>query len=246
MSATTMVVRTEARLFLREPGSLFWILVFPTALVGILGAIPSFREPDPALDGQRVLDLYAPISVLLAVTMAALSSMPPVIAGYREAGILRRLSTTPVHPASLLLAQAAVHAAAVVASLFLVLGFGRAVFDIRLPGSVAWYAGCVALACAALFAVGTVVAAVGRTARVVQTISTATLFPMMFTSGLWLPVQAMPAVLRDIVVATPLGAAAEALHAAQDGLAPDPLHLAVLTGWATVLGLLAARCFRWD
>lgn len=43
----TAVLRTELRLFRREPGALFWMLVFPTLLLAILGSIPSFREADP-------------------------------------------------------------------------------------------------------------------------------------------------------------------------------------------------------
>ncbi len=44
LSASTAVLRTEARLFTREPGALFWILVFPTLLLVILGMIPGFRN----------------------------------------------------------------------------------------------------------------------------------------------------------------------------------------------------------
>ncbi|MDQ0793900.1 hypothetical protein QFZ58_002388 [Streptomyces sp. B1I3] len=87
------VLRTETRLFLREPGSLFWILVFPAALLTVLGLIPSFREDDDALGGRAVIDLYVPVAVLLAMIMAGLQAMPPVLTGYRERGILRSVST---------------------------------------------------------------------------------------------------------------------------------------------------------
>ena len=66
MSASTAVLRTEARLFRREPGALFWILAFPTLLLAILGLIPSFRKADPASAACRTVDLYVPVVVLLA------------------------------------------------------------------------------------------------------------------------------------------------------------------------------------
>ncbi|TDB83082.1 ABC transporter permease, partial [Actinomadura sp. 7K534] len=128
MSAPTAVLKAELRLFLREPFSLFWIVVFPTLLLAILGLIPSFREPSAELGGNRVIDLYVPVSVLLATIMAGLMALPPVLAGYRERGILRRMSTTPVRPAALLAAQIALHFAAALVSALLAIATGRLAF----------------------------------------------------------------------------------------------------------------------
>ncbi len=47
----TAVLRTELRLFRREPGALFWILLFPTLLLVILGSIPGFRHHEADLGG---------------------------------------------------------------------------------------------------------------------------------------------------------------------------------------------------
>lgn len=104
----TAVLRTELRLFRREPGALFWMLVFPTLLLAILGSIPSFREADPSFGGLRPVDAYVPVAVLLGLTVGGLQGMPQVLTGYRERGILRRMSATPVRPAALLSAQMAV------------------------------------------------------------------------------------------------------------------------------------------
>jgi ABC-2 type transport system permease protein len=245
-SPTTAVLRTEARLFGRELGSVFWIVLFPTVLLCILGAIPDFRDPDPAIGGQRLVDLYVPVAVLLSMIMAAIMAMPPVVMGYRERGILRRLRTTPVPPGSLLLAQTALHAAAVLASVVLVLAVGRIVFDTPLPGNLAGYAVALVLALAAAFSIGAVVTAVAPNSRIGTTIGTIVFFPAMFTAGVWAPVQAMGGLLRDIVVATPLGAASEALHDAMTGDFPDLVDLAVMAGWTVLLAALAVRLFRWE
>jgi ABC-2 type transport system permease protein len=243
---TSTVLRTEATLFGRELGSLFWILLFPTILLLIIGLIPDYRTSDEDLGGQRVIDLYASVCAILAMIMAAIMAMPPVLAGYRESGVLRRMRTTPMHPASLLGAQVGLHAAAVLTSIVLALGAARLVYDVPLPGAVGWYAVCVVLATAAAFSIGAVVTAVSSSTRVVQTVGTIVFFPMMFTSGVWLPVQGMSGWLHDIVVATPLGAAAEALNDSLVGRTPDLADLAVMAGWAAVLSLVAVRRFRWE
>lgn len=245
-TATTTVLRTEARLAGRELGSLFWIVIFPTALLLILGAIPSFREPTAELGGQRTIDLYVSIAVILAIIMAAIFAMPSVVATYRERGILRRLRTTPVHPGSLLLAQVVVHGAALVASAVLVLGVGRVAFDVELPRSLPWFTLVGLLTAAAAFAIGATITAVSPTTRVAQTLSTAVAFPSMFTAGLWFPVQAMGGWLHAVVTATPLGAAAEALNDALLGNAPDLADVAVMLGWTGLLALVAVRFFRWE
>jgi ABC-2 type transport system permease protein len=243
---TTAVIRTEARLFSRELGSVFWILLFPTILLLVIGLVPDFRRADESLGGQRFIDVYASVCVILAMIMAAIMAMPPVMAGYRESGVLRRLRTTPMHPAALLGAQAGLHAAAVLVSVVLALGTARVAYDVPLPGDVGWYVVCVALATAAAFSVGALITAVSSNARVVQTVGTVVFFPMMFTAGVWLPVQTMQGWLRDVVVATPLGAAAEALNDALHGAAPDLVDLAVMAGWTAVLSLVAVLLFRWE
>ncbi len=245
-SPTAAVVRTEARLFGRELGALFWILLFPSILLLILGLIPDFRTPEDDLGGQRVVDLYAAVCAILAMLMAAIMAMPAVIAGYRESGVLRRLRTTPMHPASLLGTQVGLHAVAVLVSVVLALGLARVVHDVPLPGNVGWYAVSVVLATLAAFSIGAVVTAVSSSTRVVQTVGTVVLFPMMFTAGVWLPVQGMTGWLHDIVVATPLGAAAEALNDSLVGRAPDLVDLLVMVGWTVVLSLVAVRSFRWE
>ncbi|GGZ26482.1 ABC transporter permease [Streptomyces poonensis] len=245
-TATTAVLKTEARLFGREPGSLFWVLVFPTLLLGVLGAIPSFREAQDSLDGLRTIDLYVPVTVLLGMIVAGIQAMPPVVTGYRERGILRRMSTTPVRPSALLSAQMVLHGAAALVSVLLSLAVGRLVHDVPLPRQVFGYVLALLLAVAVALALGALLSALSRTQKIATAAGSAVLFPMMFTAGVWLPVQAMPDVLARIVEVTPFGAAAQALSEATAGDWPAWSHLGVLTLWTVVLTGAAVRWFRWQ
>lgn len=245
-SPAAVVLRTEVRLFLREPGALFWIMAFPALLLIVLGFIPTFREPSDDLGGQRVIDIYVPITVLLAIIMASVQTMPSTLATYREQRILRRIATTPAKPRHLLTAQYVIHTGAVLLGTLIVLLIGRLVYDVQLPGAAGAYLLILALALAASLALGGLIAGVTSTARAAATVGTVLFFPMMFSSGVWVPVQVLPDLLRDIVALTPLGAATLALDEAAVGQWPDLRHVAVLVVWALGLGALAARYFRWE
>ncbi|GAA1372360.1 ABC transporter permease [Streptomyces beijiangensis] len=245
-AASTAVLKTEARLFRREPASLFWVMAFPTILLVILGSIPSFRHTDASLGGIRLVDAYVPVTVLMAMILAGLQAMPPVITGYRERGILRRMSTTPVRPHALLGAQMGLHGAAALLSALLSLAVGRIAFDVVLPRQVFGYLLALVLAILAALALGALVAAIARTGKIASAIGSAVFFPMMFCAGVWVPVQAMPDTLAHIVELTPFGAAAQALNQAAAGDWPGWVHLGVLALWAVVLSGAATRWFRWE
>lgn len=246
VSATRAVLRTEARLFAREPAALFWVMASPTVLLVILGLVPSMREASPDLGGRRAIDLYVPVAVLFALIMAGLQAMPPVLAGYRERGILRRMSATPVRPAALLTAQLVLHAAAALLSALLVIAVGRAAFGVALPGNLPGYLGALLLAVAGALALGAAVCALSRTQKIATAVGTAVFFPTMFTAGVWVPVQAMPDTLRRIVEFSPYGAASRALDEATRGGWPSPVALGVMALWAVALTATAIRSFRWE
>ncbi|MFJ5266547.1 ABC transporter permease [Streptomyces sp. NPDC088387] len=242
----TAVLRTEARLLAREPGSLFWIVCFPPLLLAILGAVPAFRDTQDGLDGLRVVDAYVPVAVLTGMIVAGVQAMPAGLTGYREHGILRRMSTTPVRPSALLSAHMLVHALAAVLSALLALAVGRLAYDVRLPEQPYGYLLALVLAVLVALALGSVISAVSRTVKIAGAVGTAVFFPMLFCAGVWIPVQAMPALMADIVGYTPFGAAAQALNAAAAGDWPGWSHLGVMAAWTVVLSVAAARWFRWE
>ncbi|WP_330264362.1 ABC transporter permease [Streptomyces griseorubiginosus] len=242
----TAVLRTEVRLFRREPGALFWILLFPTLLLVILGSIPSFRNHDADLGGLRTIDVYVPVAVLLGLIVGGLQSMPQTLTGYRERGILRRMSTTPVRPTALLTAQMTVYGGAALASALLALAVGRFAFAVRLPEQPLGYLLALVLAVLAALALGAVVSALSRTTKIAGAIGSAVFFPAMFCAGVWAPVQTMPHVLARIVGYTPFGAAAEALNRAAAGHWPGWTHVGVLVVWTLLLTGAASRWFRWE
>jgi ABC-2 type transport system permease protein len=242
----TAVLKTETRLLGREPGALFWILGFPTLLLVILGSIPAFHDHEADLGGLRTIDIYVPVAVLLGLIVGGIQAMPQTLTGYRERGILRRVSTTPVRPSALLTAQMLVYGAAALGSALLALVIGRVAFDVRLPEQPVGYLLALLLTVLAALALGAVISALSRTTKIAGAIGSAVFFPAMFCAGVWMPVQTMPDTLADVIAFTPFGAASEALNQAAGGDWPGWGHLGVVAAWTVLLTAGAVRWFRWE
>src|SRR5262249_19184524 len=104
MTGLSKLTWMELKLFVRQPLALFFGIVFPAVLAGLLGSLPAFRTPH-AFGSLRVIDVYVPITITFLLAMLALSVAPTALTTYRERGVLRRLATTPVRPVALLAAQ---------------------------------------------------------------------------------------------------------------------------------------------
>jgi ABC-2 type transport system permease protein len=244
-TATATLTRIEARLFLRERAGLIWGLAFPAILLIILGSLGG-KKHDKDLDGLTLAATYVPIVIAFSIAMLALNAMPPVLGSYRERGVLRRMSTTPVPPSRLLAAQVMINVVGAATATVLVLIIGRVAFDVGLPGQAGGFLLALVLTAAGLFGIGLTIAALAPSGKVANAAGAITFFPMMFFAGLWVPRAVMPDVLRHVSDYTPLGAAVQALQDSARGQFPHALHLAVLAGYAVVFGVAATRLFRWE
>jgi ABC-2 type transport system permease protein len=246
MSALSRLTATETKLFFREPAGVFFAVAFPPVLLVILGSIPAMREPDKALGGLRVIDLYVPIIVAMAIATFAVSGLPQLFATYREKGVLRRMRTTPVTPVVMLGAQLLMATLMSVSVMVVVLAIGRVAFDVDLPRQPLAYLVGYVLCALAMFAIGLLVASLAPSGKGAGAIGTVLFFPILFFGGLWAPRATMSDLLRRISDFTPLGAGVQSLQDAAAGHWPQLLHIGVMAGWTILAGGLAARYFRWE
>ncbi|MFH8760524.1 ABC transporter permease [Streptomyces atroolivaceus] len=248
------MVTVETELFLRESASVIFGVLFPTGLLLGLGAIPALREPSPETGGLRSIDVWAPTALVFGMVMIAVQHVPAVIATYRERGILRRLSTTPAHPRSLLLAQMIVAFASVVVSAALMIFLAWAVLDIAPPERPLEFVAAFIVGHAALLGLGMISAAVARTSSAANQIGTLLFVALMFFGGAFLPRVLMPDVLREVGEFIPPGL--QALTAAWSAEAgevtataggqPLWLQIAIMAGIAVTASAIAAKLFRWE
>ncbi|UFU05706.1 ABC transporter permease [Ruania halotolerans] len=246
MRALLRLTSAETTMFLREPLSVIFAVALPPVLLIVFGVIPSFNEPDPDLGGVRIIDLYLPIIIAMAIAMVALANLPQHLATYREKGVLRRMRTTPITPTVLLGAHLLMCVLVTAITSLAVLTLGALAFDVALPQNLLGYLLAFALTALATLSVGLLAASWAPGGTSASAIGLVSLFPLLFFAGLWVPRVSMSEVLRTISDLTPLGAGVQALDDAAAGGWPQLVHLAVLVAWTIVAGGLAARTFRWE
>ncbi|HEX7307453.1 ABC transporter permease [Lentzea sp.] len=238
------IVEIEARLFLRDRLNSLFAVVFPSLLLLGLGAVPALRERLPEFGGARFIDSYVSSLVVFTLGFIGLQRVPTVVAAYREKGVLRRLATTPMHPARLLAGQMVVNFVAAILSVLLVMVVGYVVFGVDLPHHPLGLACAVLLGGAGTFALGLVIAALAPTARAAGGWATAVFMLLMFLGGVYLPRFMLPSSIKEIGSYAPPGV--EALQQAWLGTAPEWRHLAIMGLVGLVAGSVAARTFRWE
>lgn len=245
LRAFTAHLRNETRLLLRESAALVFGAVLPLAAIIVMSAIPAAREPLADFGGLSVVRTYQPTIVLFATSVLGLTVVPAVLGGYRQAGILRRLRTTPVAPSTLLSALFVVVGVVglLVAALIVVV---PAVAGAGLPGHLGWFALAAALSLLAFLALGTVLAAVVPSPQVAAGLGNVVAALMWFSAGLWLPRAYFPDWLVTLTDLTPGGAATRAMLDATVGVQPPWQALVVLLVWTVGGALLAVRTFRWE
>ncbi|WP_326632951.1 ABC transporter permease [Nonomuraea fuscirosea] len=236
----------EAKLHLREWPFLMFTVALPLLLLIVLGtSIPDFTKVGE--NGERFVDTQLPsMMTLLSLLTLACSVLPAVMATYRDQGVLRRMSTTPVHPGRLLGVQLLINLVVAVVTVVLLIVAGSLFFGSSAPRQWAWFGLVFLLGTAALMAMGLVIAAVAPNGKVAPGIGSAVMFPLLFLAGMWVPRDVMPDALRVISDYSVAGPFAQALKDTWQGHAPQLIHLVVVAAGLAVFGGLAVRLFRWE
>jgi ABC-2 type transport system permease protein len=239
----TKLIIVEARLFFREPGVWLLTILLPTIVLVAVGLLFG-GDPDPDLGGRRWIDIFAPSMVVMTLAILGVNLLPARLVKYREKGVLRRLSTTPASPRSLLVAQLVVNMGVAVISLAVLFVVGYLVLQIAFPRDVIGFGVAFFLGMAALFALGLLVAAVAPTAGIASALFVPLFALVMLLGGVYLPRMLLPEFMIRIGDYTPPGI--QALLDAWAGTPPQLAQLAAMGLITVVAGAAAARRFRWE
>lgn len=242
MSQTLTLTRIESKLFVREWTGLFFVFVLPIGLLTIFSLMDDGSAPSDGIPAS----FLPTMAIGIGLGILGMATLPMILAGYREKGVLRRMSTTPVRPVKLLIAQLLLHVAAGIVVIALIVGLGTLAFGFELPGSPVPFVLSALLYTVAQLSIGVLIAGLVSTAKGASIVGNILFFPSMFFAGVWTPGDLMPESIRWLRDITPMGAGMTSMQDAWAGHWPGLVHLAALVAVTVACVVLAARFFRWE
>ena len=219
--------------------------------VAVSGSPPRFAFASERVEDEslQAIQFVTPGLLGWAVAMSAAYGEAATLQGWRNSKLLRRLQLAPVPPRTVVAARVLVTVLIALVQMAIFLGLGVIAFGLRLTGW--WWVAVPLLVVGTLtfMAVGLLAGAVAKTQEGAVNLANFMVLPMAFLSGSFFPLDGAPAWLQAVSWALPLRHLNEGmLDLMVRGQGPEAVLLpaAVLTGFAVVLTVIAARLFRWD
>ncbi|CAN5295405.1 ABC transporter permease [soil metagenome] len=233
-------VRMELLLTLRRGESVLLTFAIPVVLLAFFSTV----EVLPTTTDEAVDFLFHGV-LALAVMSTALVSVAIATGFERQTGVLKRLGSTPLSRGQLLAAKT-ITVLVIEAMQVTVLVIEGTLLGFRFSGPALGAAVLAALLATVAFAGLGLLMAGTLPALTTLAAANGVYLVLLLLSGMIIPLDSLPGPLQVVAQALPSGALTEVFHGALgDGDVPGHAW-AVLTGWAVVAPVAAARWFRWQ
>ena len=241
-------VRYSMRSFWRTPIAAFFTLLFPLSFLVVVCAIAG-NEVIDSRSGVRVAQFLTPVFAVFGACMAAFVSLALGVAYAREAGVLKRLRSTPLPSWIHLAGRVGTAVLVSLIAIAVVTAVGVVLYDVdivwsKLPAVLVTLV--VGVACFA--ALGLAVVSLTRTPGATQAVANGGLILLAFVSDVfvvkvpdWLDSAAWLFPLKPFV-----NAVADGFNPFLPGNGFQWDHLGALIAWGVVGALIALRYFTWE
>jgi ABC-2 type transport system permease protein len=218
--------------------------------LAVSGRGPAIVADARALQTQDLgfVSYLVPSILGMALMQLGVFSAIPLVAD-RQKLILKRLSATPLRRWQLVGSNVIMRLLIAVAQTLVIVGVGASLFGVKIAGNLALVAALVVLGSLTFIALGYVIASFAKTEDAANGMTSVVQFPLMFLSGTFFPIDAMPDFLRAIARLMPLTYLSDGLRQTMvGGAAFMPLWVcfAVLIGFLALCFAISARFFRWQ
>jgi ABC-2 type transport system permease protein len=235
---------------LRNPRARFFTFFFPIVLLIVFTGV--FGHGHAVVDGVQVKlsRFYVPGILAMSIVVASYANLVIAISALRENGVLKRRRATPVPPALLIAGQAiaTVVVVAIMGTLLLLIAKLLYGVDVAATGLAAMaitaVIGTLAFAC-----IGYAVSGLVGSPEAAQPIVQATMLPLWFISGVFIPTSNLSSALRRVASLFPVEHLADGMHLASVqssfSSAVSTSDLLALAAWGVAAAVFCAWRFSW-
>ena len=253
MNATALTlsqVRYANKAFWRNPASAFFIFAFPLMFLVIFTAL--LGHGTVRVSPVMVVDTstyYVAAMASFGVISACYTNIAISVSFQRDTGVLKRMNGTPL-PSSAYFGARMLHALSVAVLLVVITaGFGRLLYSASIPTGLTLLRFLVMLlvGSASFCALGFAVTAVIPNADASPAIVNASILPLLFLSGVFIPLGSnAPAWIVWIARIFPVWHFAQGMQAGFLGTAFSWTDVVVVAAWGLAGLLVSVRFFSWE
>jgi ABC-2 type transport system permease protein len=244
------VVRYTNKAFWRNPANAFFTFAFPLMFLVIFTAL--FGTDTVPVAGREISTSTFYVGAILAFSIitATYTNLAINIAFTRDMGILKRVRGTPMASWSFMVGRI-LHAILVTVLLVvIVVTFGALFYDAEVPtDTLPAFLATIGVGAASFSALGLALTAAIPNADASPAIVNASILPLLFLSGIFIPLQDPNAWYITVAKVFPVYHFAQAMNSAYfsvSGSGFEGGHLLILAGWGLAGAILAARFFSWE
>jgi len=192
-------------------------------------------------------DFIAPGIVAMTVMMSVMTGLPAAISHERELGTLDGMMVAPINRLSIILGKTLAQTARGLLQGTIILTLATILFGVTIHGSMLLVIGLLLLGVFSFVGLGVVLTSFAKDQETAMMLMMTLMFPMMFLSGVFFPIQQMPWYMQDISKVLPLTYASQALRKVMvlgAGVPAISTELIILIVFGVVMIAIALPVFR--
>jgi ABC-2 type transport system permease protein len=192
-------------------------------------------------------DFIAPGIMAMTVMMSVMTGLPVAISQEKEVGTLDGMMVAPINRLSIILGKTLGQTARGLIQGVIILALAVGLFGVTIQGSIFLVFGLLLLGVFSFVGIGIVITSFAKDQETATMLMMTLMFPMMFLSGVFFPIQQMPWYMQYISRVLPLTYASQALRKVMvlgAGIPAISTELTILIVFGVVTTAIAVPVFR--
>jgi ABC-2 type transport system permease protein len=192
-------------------------------------------------------DFIAPGIMAMTVMMSVMTGLPVAISQEKEIGTMDGMMVAPINRLSILLGKTMAQTGRGLIQGIIILALAIGIFGVAIQGSILLVFALLLLGVFSFVGLGIVITSFTKDQETAQMLMMTLMFPMMFLSGVFFPIQQMPWYMQDISKVLPLTYASDALRKVMvlgAGIPQISTDLIILIAFGIVMIAIALPVFR--